>query len=68
MDDRLVDSVISYVFESERNVKSQSVWKHRVNLAKRAFKDRWNFREIYGMSIWRMLWMRACWVVQNKKG
>lgn len=68
MDDGLVDRVITYIFESERNVKSKSVWKHRVNLAKRAFKDRWKFREIYGMSMWRMLWMRACWVVQNKRG
>lgn len=58
INDRLVDRVISYIFESERNVKSKSVWKHRVNLAKRAIKDRWKFREIYGMSMWRMLWMR----------
>jgi hypothetical protein len=68
MDDRLVDRVISYIFESERNVKSQSVLKHRVNLAKKALKDRWKFREIYGMSMWRMLWMRVCWVMLNKRG
>lgn len=65
LDDKLVDRVISYIFESERNVKEVSVWKHRFNLATRAIKDRWKFKEIYGMSMLRMLWMRTVWVLKN---
>lgn len=59
LDEKLVDRVIDYIFESDRNDKGKTLWAHRLDLVKRAFKDSWKYREIYDMSVMEMLWYRG---------
>ena len=47
----LVDKVFDYMFIGQPRERDENVWKFRWNNVKRVWKERWKYKELYGMGV-----------------
>ncbi len=54
-DDKLADKVFEYMFIGQPRERDKNVWKFRLNNVKRIWKERWKYKEVYGISMMSFL-------------
>ena len=54
-DDSLADKVFDYMFVGQPRERDSNIWKFRWNNTKRIWKERWKYKEVYGMGAFRFL-------------
>ncbi len=55
----LVEKVFDYMFVGQPRERDANVWKFRWNNVKRVWKERWKYKELYGMSTGAFLFHKA---------
>lgn len=51
----LAERVFNYMFVGQPRERDRNVWKFRWNNTKRVWKERWKYKELYGMGVVRFL-------------
>lgn len=54
-DDALVSRAYDYMFVGQPRERDENLWKFRWNNTKRIWKERWKYKELYGMGVGRFL-------------
>ena len=63
VDLRLRDRVLNYIMVAERTDRSGGVWRQRWRILCRGFRDEWKFREVFGLSGWKVLGRKGWGVI-----
>ncbi len=58
-DNRLADRVFDYMFVGQPRDRDKNIWKFRLNNVKRIWQERWKYKEVYGISVFGMLFYKA---------
>lgn len=58
-DNRLADKVFDYMFVGQPRERDKNIWKFRLNNVKRIWQERWKYKEVYGMSVFGMLFYKV---------
>lgn len=59
LDNRLADKVFDYMFVGQPRERDKNIWKFRLNNVKRIWQERWKYKEVYGMSVFGMLFYKV---------
>jgi hypothetical protein len=51
----LTERVFDYMFVGQLRERDKNIWKFRWNNAKRIWQERWKYKELYGMGMFRFL-------------
>lgn len=62
-DTQLMDKVICYMFEGHPKERDVNSWRERWNNVSRVWKERWKYRELYGMGVIKFLAYKGLGVV-----
>jgi len=54
-DNLLADKVFNYMFVGQPRERDANIWKFRWNNTKRVWQERWKYKEVYGMDVFRFL-------------
>lgn len=55
VDSELVSKVWNYMFEGKPKERDKNIWKERCNNVKRVCKERWKYKELYGISVAKLI-------------
>ena len=58
-DNRLADKVFDYMFVGQPRERDKNIWIFRLNNVKRIWQERWKYKEVYGMSVFGMLFYKV---------
>ena len=57
-DNGLADKVFDYMFVGQPRERDKNIWRFRLNNVKRIWQERWKYKEVYGMSVFGMLFYK----------
>lgn len=63
VDQRLAEKVFDYMFTGSPKEHDESTWQSRVHNVGRVWRDRWKYKELYGISFARFLYYKTIGVL-----
>lgn len=64
-DDSLITKVYNYIFEGQPILTEKNIWKTRFNNFKRIWRERWKYKEIFGVSTLAFMYYKATGAIFN---
>ena len=64
-DDSLITKVYNYIFEGQPILPDNNIWRIRFNNFKRIWRERWKYKEIYGVSTLAYMYYKAAGAIFN---
>lgn len=62
-DNELMEKVLDYMFVGQPRERNENVWRFRWNNVRRVWKERWKYKEVYGLNILEFIYYKVIGVV-----